>query len=234
MTLLAVAARGAIFSFSLAPINFHKLGGRRRNGGRWLLLSEATILVCMPGSRERERVGRSVLLLWPFNCLLAGGGDKSSGGYLLSEAALLACMLVSWEVEPRALLLWRLWLLHFAGVGVGVGVFGGSPPSSAALLMSISAGGESKRARQFCLLRFHHSIFTDWVSGGGGVPTALYSRRWWFGMHASGSRGRSRGIYFLLRFRCFVFTDWVGEIKRSRLLLLSAVVLSVCLPTDRE
>ena len=119
VTLLAVAASGAIFSFSLAPINFHKLGGRRRNGGRWLLLSEATILVCMPGSRERERVGRSVLLLWPFNCLLAGGGDKSSGGYLLSEEALLACMLVNWEVEPRALLLWRLWLLHFAGVGGG-------------------------------------------------------------------------------------------------------------------
>ena len=90
VTLLSVAARGAIFSFSLAPINFHKLGGRGRNGGRRLLLSEATVLVCMPGSRERERVGRSVSLLWPFNCLLAGGGDKSSGGYLLSEAALLA------------------------------------------------------------------------------------------------------------------------------------------------
>ena len=81
-TLLSVAARGAIFSFSLAPINFYKLGGRGRNGGRWLLLSEATLLVCMSGSRERERVGRSVSLLWPFNCLLTGGGDKSSGGYL--------------------------------------------------------------------------------------------------------------------------------------------------------
>ena len=119
VTLLSVAARGAIFSFSLAPINFHKLGRRGRNGGRWLLLPAAARLVCMPGSRERERVGRSVSLLWPFNCLLAGGGDKSSGGYLLSEAALLACMLVGREVEPRALLFWRLRLFHFSGVGGG-------------------------------------------------------------------------------------------------------------------
>ena len=42
--------------------------------------------------------------------------------------------------------------------------------------MTISAGGESKRARQFCLLRFYHSIFTDWVSGGGrGADGSLLS-----------------------------------------------------------
>ena len=57
------AMRGNIFPFALPPFNFNALGGVEIEGPVSFTLQRRLFII----DRERERVGRSISLLWPLS-----------------------------------------------------------------------------------------------------------------------------------------------------------------------
>ena len=139
---------------------------------------------------ERERAGLFCFVLQPFTSYRLGewggrcAGDsytrRRRSSYAYQRIGQPACVCFSFVLPPFA--------SHVLGGGGG-GRGGGSGVSllsAAALLVCMPADREGKCVGHCSLLRFHHSVYTDWV-GDGPVSVALNLRVGACSMHARGS-----------------------------------------------
>ena len=136
---------------------------------------------------ERERAGLFCFVLQPFKHILPPthpvSGDsytrRRRSSYAYQRIGQPACVCFSFVLPPFA--------SHVMG-GWGGGGSGVSLLSTAALLVCMPADREGKCVGHCILLRFHHSIYTDWV-GDGTVSVALNLRVGACSMYARGSGG---------------------------------------------
>ena len=113
-------------------------------------------------------------------------GGKVCWGFLHLAAALFVCI----PADRTASVCFFSFVLppftpHVMGGGEGRGS-GVSLLSAAALLVCMPADREGNCVGHCSLLRFHHSIYTDWV-GDGTVSVALNLRAGACSMYARGS-----------------------------------------------
>ena len=132
---------------------------------------------------ERERAGLFCFVLQPFTSHRLGewGGRCAGDSYTRRRRSSYAYQRIG---QPACVLFFfRAPAVCLSRTGGGSGV---SLLSAAALLVCMPADREGKCVGHCSLLRFHHSVYTDWV-GDGPVSVALNLRVGASSMHARGS-----------------------------------------------
>ena len=164
----------------------YELLGEGRKGCRWVLLSGAVFLACIPA--ERNVSVRGCFVSCYSHSSTPSPHPPSLWGFLHSAAALFVCIPAD-RTASVCLFFFRAPAVCLSRNGwVGGGGSGVSLLSTSALLVCMPADREGKCVGHCSLLRFHHSIYTDWV-GDGTVSVALNLRVGACSMHARGSGG---------------------------------------------